>query len=92
MSDLSDFIQRRVEVMAEENESLKKEVTKPDFSNALRAVKTGAAISRTGWNGKGLKVKAQFPLPYLYIVYPNGDSCPWAASQTDLMAEDWVWE
>ena len=66
------------------------------FSDALRDVKNGAAIQRAGWNGKGLVVKAQFPdsnskmnLPYLYIEYPNGDRCPWLASQTDIMSEDW---
>ena len=67
-----------------------------NFSEALLAVKAGEAIQREGWNGKGLVVKAQYPdanskmsLPYLYIEYPNGDRCPWLASQTDIMAEDW---
>lgn len=67
-----------------------------DFSWALREVKAGFAIHRTGWNGKGLKVKAQFPdenskmtLAYLYIEYPDGRRCPWLASQTDIMADDW---
>lgn len=59
-------------------------------------------MARLGWNGKGLCVKAQFPdenskmtLPYLYIEYPQdakttpGARCPWLASQTDIMAEDW---
>jgi len=67
------------------------------FSEALGAVKGGYAIQRAGWNGKDLKVLAQYPdehskmsLPYLYIEYPNGDRCPWLASQTDIMAEDWA--
>ena len=67
------------------------------FSEALHEVKCGLPIQRTGWNGKGLKVKAQFPdenskmtFPYLYIEYPDGKRCPWLASQTDIMAEDWV--
>lgn len=73
------------------------------FSQALDAVKLGSAIQRSGWNGSGLVVKAQFPddhskmtLPYLYIEYPQdakttpGARCPWLASQTDIMAEDWV--
>lgn len=67
------------------------------FSQALDAVKHGASIQRIGWNGKGLIVKAQFPdqhskmtLPYLYIEYPNGERCPWLASQTDIMCEDWL--
>lgn len=66
------------------------------FSEALEYAKSGGAISRDGWNGKGLLVKAQFPdenskmnLPYLYIEYPDGRRCPWLASQTDLMADDW---
>ena len=72
------------------------------FGQALEAVKQGKAIRRAGWNGSGLSVKAQFPdanskmtLPYLYIEYPEdakttpGARCPWLASQTDIMAEDW---
>jgi len=69
---------------------------KSDFSWALKQVKDGLAIQRAGWNGKGLKVRAQLPdehskmtLPYLYIEYPDGKLCPWHASQTDIMAEDW---
>ncbi len=70
-----------------------------NFSEALIAVKQGQFISRDGWNGKGLPVKSQFPdanskmtLPYLYIEYPDGKRCPWLASQTDIMCEDWnVW-
>lgn len=73
------------------------------FSGALKAVKMGKGIQRAGWNGAGLVVRAHFPdaqskmtLPYLYIEYPEtsrvtpGARCPWLASQTDIMAEDWV--
>jgi hypothetical protein len=73
------------------------------FSEALEAVKVGKAIQRSGWNGSGLLVKMQTPdanskmtLPYLYIEYPldakntPGAKCPWLASQTDIMAEDWA--
>jgi hypothetical protein len=72
------------------------------FSDALIAVKNGKSIQRSGWNGSGLIVKMQVPdvnskmtLPYLYIEYPlssktsPGARCPWLASQTDIMAEDW---
>ena len=66
------------------------------FSEALEEVKKGKKIAREGWNGKDLVVKAQFPdenskmtLPYLYIEYPDGKRCPWLASQTDILAEDW---
>ena len=74
-----------------------------DFSRALEAVKGGSKITRDGWNGKGLWLELQRPdehskmtLPYLYINYPAdaintpGARVPWLASQTDLLAEDWV--
>jgi hypothetical protein len=68
-----------------------------DFSIALQAVKKGFAIQRIGWNGKDLFVMMQVPdehskmtLPYLYIEYPDGRRCPWLASQTDIMADDWL--
>ena len=67
-----------------------------DFSDALRAVKQGHCIAREGWNGKNLEVMIQRPdtnskmtLPYLYIRYPDGKKCPWLASQTDLLSDDW---
>ena len=74
------------------------------FSVALEHLKNGAGVSiqRVGWNGVGLRVKMQVPdehskmtLPYLYIEYPAdhssypGAKCPWLASQTDILAEDW---
>ena len=72
------------------------EVETFDFGFALNALKHGSSVRRDGWNGKSLTVKAQFPdenskmtLPYLYIEYPDGKRCPWLASQTDIMAEDW---
>lgn len=72
------------------------------FDVALQFLKDGEGVRRHGWNGKGLTVRMQRPdahskmtLPYLYIEYPNdaqntpGARCPWLASQTDILAEDW---
>lgn len=66
------------------------------FSVALELVRRGYSIYRKGWNSTNLVVKLQRPdehskmtLPYLYIEYPNGDRCPWHASQTDILALDW---
>lgn len=63
----------------------------------LKACDNRSWIQRSGWNGKDLKVRLQRPdefskmnLPYLYIEYPNGDKCPWLASQTDILACDWT--
>lgn len=73
-----------------------------NFSEALESVKLGSKIQREGWNGSGLVIKLQHPdkeskmtLPYLYIEYPDtakntpGAKCPWLASQTDILADDW---
>ncbi len=70
-----------------------------DFSEALKHAKQGLQIARTGWNGKGLLVEAQFPdehskmgNPYLYIDARalGGERNPWVPSQTDMFAEDWI--
>ena len=67
-----------------------------DFSDALRACKSGEKIQRGGWNGKNMWVKIQVPdenskmnLPYLYMCAVGGELVPWLASQSDLLADDW---
>ena len=72
------------------------------FSEALEALKKGGSAQRSGWNGKELTIRAQYPdthskmtLPYIYINYPQdaqntpGARVPWLASQTDMLAKDW---
>jgi hypothetical protein len=68
-----------------------------DFSEALRLVKAGEALSRAGWNGRGQYLELQVPdigskmtLPYIYMRTVEGDLVPWLASQTDLLAVDWM--
>lgn len=73
-----------------------------NFSDALEMLKQGMAITRKGWNGKSMYLRLQrgdrfskMTLPYIYIVTPSRthitglDRCPWLASQTDLLSEDW---
>lgn len=67
-----------------------------DFSDALVAVKSGAKISRSGWNGPSQWLALQVPdenskmrRPYLYMSPVDGDLVPWVASQSDLLATDW---
>lgn len=74
-----------------------------DFSIALALLRQGHSIQRDGWNSKGLSLHLQEPdanskmtLPYIYLqypavpTYPTGARVPWLASQTDLLAYDWV--
>ena len=67
------------------------------FSDALSLLKVGAKMQRAGWNGKGMYVELQQPdahskmsLPYLFMKTAQGDLVPWLASQTDILAEDWI--
>jgi len=68
-----------------------------DFSRAIRALRAGVKLTREGWNGKGQYVAMQLPdcnsantLPYIYIITVDGNRVPWLASQTDLLADDWM--
>lgn len=75
-----------------------------DFSWALRMLKIGKRVARTGWNGKGMWLtlatyaRARVDLTSTktstlsdFIVMKTADNTlvPWLASQTDLLAEDW---
>lgn len=74
-----------------------------DFGWALRALKNGKRVQRSGWNGKGGWLELQRPdehskmsLPYLFLNLPReeGPRCcdlvPWVANQTDILSEDWA--
>lgn len=68
-----------------------------NFSTALSMLRAGAMVARTGWNGKGMFLKVQYPdsgsantLPYIWIKTADGHRVPWLASQTDLLSDDWV--
>ncbi|MNW38084.1 hypothetical protein D3C74_151430 [compost metagenome] len=76
------------------------------FGQAIENLKQGKKVARAGWNGKGIFIELQIPdehskmtSPYIYIdttglqtENPNAPKSrvPWLASQTDMLAEDWV--
>lgn len=67
------------------------------FSKALDLLKAGHRLGRQGWNGKGMWLELQRPdahskmtLPYIYMKTADNNVVPWLASQTDMLAEDWV--
>lgn len=92
-----------------------------DFGDAIRAMKAGKKVARTGWNGKGMWVAltpgSTFPkefakdrhaakhradelaeafdeitlLPHIDMRAADGSMVVgWLASQTDMLAEDWM--
>jgi hypothetical protein len=76
------------------------------FGEAIKALKQCRKVARRGWNGVGIFIKLQTPdehskmtQPYIYIdtlelVTTNHNAIrgrvPWLASQTDMLAEDWM--
>lgn len=68
-----------------------------NFEAALTAIKAGKKLARAGWNGNGMWVCLQKPdehskmtLPYIYMRTVCKNQVPWLASQSDLLADDWV--
>lgn len=76
-----------------------------DFGMAIAAMKLGNKVARKGWNGKGMwlmlvpadladKVAFQYAaldaLPWIGMKTADDKFVPWLASQTDMLAEDWV--
>ena len=77
-----------------------------NFGKAIELLKEGRKVARKGWNGKGIFIELQVPdehskmtHPYIYIDTtglktnnPNAPKSlvPWLASQTDMLAEDWI--
>jgi hypothetical protein len=66
------------------------------FSKALALVKEGQKIARAGWNGTGMYVgysqqgAGPITTPFLFMSTAQGTVVPWLASQTDILANDWV--
>lgn len=74
-----------------------------DFGEAIHALKGGKRVSRAGWNGKGMYLYLvrngscpdehglRQPLaPFIAMKPVSGPEGSWLASQTDVLAEDWV--
>lgn len=68
-----------------------------NFGQAIEQLKQGKRMTREGWNGKGQFIELQVPdefskmkKPYIYISPVDGQLVPWLASQTDMLAEDWI--
>lgn len=73
-----------------------------EFGEALAALQDGKLVARKGWNAHhslGLQMPDEHSantLPYIYMIIGTnaadlqGKRVPWVASQTDLLATDWI--
>jgi hypothetical protein len=68
-----------------------------DFGQALDVLRSGRSVTREGWNGKCQYLtlqpadsRTEMTMPYIFITTVQNHRVPWVASQTDLLADDWV--
>ena len=69
-----------------------------DFGDVVKKMKyRGGRFARAGWNGKNMYIELQRPdahskmtLSYIFMKTVQGDLVPWLASQTDMLADDWM--
>lgn len=66
------------------------------IGEAVKEMRDGKRVCRSGWNGKGMWLELQVPdtnskmtLPYVFMRTVQADLVPWLCSQTDLLATDW---
>jgi hypothetical protein len=67
------------------------------FGQALEHLKAGREAHRQGWNGKGMGIFLVYSpdksmREFLMMRTVEGHHVPWVASQTDLLATDWIIE
>lgn len=74
------------------------------FGQAIELLKSGYKLARKGWNGKGMYITYVSPdqwqvdkyeshlnsLPWVGMKTADDSFVPWLASQSDILAEDWV--
>lgn len=81
-------------------------ITAMSFGHAIHALKQGKRVARAGWNGKSMwlllindwtihqlyahEVDGLLPLSWIGMKTADGGFVPWLASQTDVLAEDWL--
>jgi hypothetical protein len=67
------------------------------FGEAIEKMRLGYKVARIGWNGKGMWLALQRPdehskmrQPYIYMKPTDDKLVPWLASQSDMLADDWI--
>ena len=85
-------------------EEANREISDMTFGMAIEALKKGFRVSRSGWNGKGMWLKAMQStygvidlgehgiikaMPWIGMRTATEEFVPWLASQTDILSEDW---
>lgn len=72
--------------------------TAMSFGHAVEMLKRGEKVARAGWNGEGMFLyhvprNGLKPHPcrdYIAMKTVNHEVVPWVASQSDVLADDWL--
>jgi hypothetical protein len=88
------------------SESVQQSAPTFGFGVALEALESGKRVCRQGWNGKGMwlcliqsqdynihgnvNVLGLIKLPFILMKTAGNEVVPWLASQTDILAKDWM--
>lgn len=74
-----------------------KTTDRASFGTVLEWLEQGHRFCREGWNGKGMYIELQEPdkqskmnRPYIFMKAANDELVPWVASQSDMLAHDWM--
>ena len=82
----------------------KSESINMNFGDALEHIQKGFEVCRSGWNGKSMFLRlvndwngvvGELPtdaklLPWIGMKTADNSFVPWLASQSDLLANDWI--
>lgn len=104
MGELDEAIARTEQtIIALEGSQMSASYQGCSFGQALAWLKMGWRVARPGWNGKGMFIfmikswtytdgrQDNFPnLPFIAMKTAQDEVVPWLASQTDMLAEDWI--
>ena len=76
-----------------------------NFGKAIELLNNGSVVQRAGWNGKGMwlslvtnwngniagQVSEDFHFkPWICMYTADNGLVPWLASQSDILADDWL--
>ena len=102
LNDIDVLVQQELLKSLGTNESYMGQNPDVTFGGALYQLHAGQKVARKGWNAHhvlGLQEpdeNSANTLPYIYMIVGQdasdmqGKRVPWTASQTDLLAEDWI--
>lgn len=92
---LSNFYNKKVNVIVPHTQKKEEEAKFVNFSDALEALNHNSKVTRYSWRNKNIYVylvatEAKNQLAELRVKTCNGLDCPWVPNNGELLADDWI--